>query len=164
MGFVKKLVLYSKEWRDEKTIKLYRAMTILLQRQRAYALEKIMQYSPNRALVFTYPCGWHGDVLFIAPYLVIVGPFESSTLIDQVASLSDRVALIMLEGGWTAEDVFREFGPFDIGVACLGAPISNVRRYVQKMFIINIKGPIGELLESIYQPADVEADVVIETE
>ncbi|WP_148682314.1 hypothetical protein [Pyrobaculum neutrophilum] len=158
---MRRLVVYSREWRDERTLKLYRALTVLLQRQRALILEEIARLSPARALVFTYPCGWHGDVLFIAPYVVAVGPFENTAVVDGVAALPDRVALVMLEGGWTAEDVFKEFGPFDVGIACSGAPLLGARRYVHKMVIARVEGPLGELIDSIFQPADAEADVVI---
>jgi hypothetical protein len=160
---VKRVVVYSREWRDEKTLKLYRALTILLQRHRVYILEKVLELRPTRALVFTHPCGWHGDALFLAPYVVAVGPFEASGAVELAASLPDRVAFVLLEGGWTAEDVFKEFGPFDVGVACIGAPVPSVRRYVHRMVVAKIGGVLGELLDSIYQPAEVDADVIIET-
>jgi hypothetical protein len=76
---VKKLVIYSREWRDEGVLKLYRAFSVLLQKHRAYVIEKVLELSPKRALVFTYPCGWHGDVLFLAPYVTALGPFQTSS-------------------------------------------------------------------------------------
>ncbi|AAL64438.1 hypothetical protein PAE2791 [Pyrobaculum aerophilum str. IM2] len=155
------LLIYSKDWRDEATLRLYKAFTVLLQKQRAYALEKIAAKSPARALVFTYPCGWHGDVLFIAPYVVAVGPFEKDAILEFVLALPDRVALTLLEGGWTIEEVFKEFGPFDIGVACVGAPVKGVRRYVHKMVIIKVEGPVGDLISTLYAPEEEEADEVI---
>ena len=156
------LLLYSKEWRGEDIQRLYKAFTVLLQRQRAYALEKIVAKAPNRALVFTYPCGWHGDVLFIAPYIVAVGPFERDAFIDMVLTMPDRVAFTILEGGWTLEEVFKEFGPFDVGIACEGSPVSGARRYVHKMIVIKVGGPMGELINTLYRPEDTEADEVIE--
>jgi len=159
---VRRLVVYSREWRGEETLKLYRAFTSLLQKHRVYIIEKVLQMSPARALVFTYPCGWHGDALFLAPYVVAVGPFETSSALELVASLPDRVAFIMLEGGWTAEEVFREFGPFDVGVSCVGTPLPDARRYVRKMLVARIGGPVGELLEALHKPAYDEADVVVD--
>jgi hypothetical protein len=159
---VKKLIIYSREWRNEEVLKLYRAFSVLLQKHRAYVIEKVLELSPKRALVFTYPCGWHGDVLFLAPYVTAVGPFETSGAVEFAASLPDSVALVILEGGWSAEDVFREFGPFDVGIACLGPPLPDVRRYVHKMIIVKVGGPLGKLLEAVYQPHNVEADVEIE--
>jgi hypothetical protein len=88
-----------------------------------------IELSPKRALVFTYPCGY---VLFLAPYVTAVGPFDISGTVEFAASLPDRVALVVLEGSWSAEDVFREFGPFDVGIACLGPPLPDVRRYVHR--------------------------------
>ena len=70
---MKRLVIYSREWLDEEVLKLYRAFSVLLQRHRAYVMEKVLELSPKRALVFTYPCGWHGDVLFLAPYVTVLG-------------------------------------------------------------------------------------------
>jgi len=159
---VKRLVIYSREWRDEEVLKLYRAFSVLLQRHRAYVIEKVLELSPKRALVFTYPCGWHGDVLFLAPYVTAVGPFETSGAVELVASLSDRVALVVLEGSWSAEEVFREFGPFDVGIACLGSPLPDIRRYVHKMIVVKVGGPLGGLLEVVYQPHYVEANVDME--
>ena len=75
---MKRLVIYSREWRDEGVLKLYRAFSVLLQKHRVYVMEKVLELSPKRALVFTYPCGWHGDVLFLAPYVTAVEPFETS--------------------------------------------------------------------------------------
>jgi len=83
---VKRLVIYSREWRDEEVLKLYRAFSVLLQRHRAYVIEKVLELSPKRALVFTYTCGWHGDVLFLAPYVTAVGPFETSDATGSPAS------------------------------------------------------------------------------
>jgi hypothetical protein len=100
--------------------------------------------------------------LFLAPYVTAVGPFETSGAVELAASLPDRVALVILEGGWSAEDVFREFGPFDVGIACLGAPLPDARRYVHKMILVKVGGPLGGLLEAVYQPHYVEADVEIE--
>jgi hypothetical protein len=68
----------------------------------------------------------------------------------------------VLEGSWSAEDVFREFGPFDVGIACLGPPLPDARRYVHKMILVKVGGPLGELLEAVYQPHNVDADVEIE--
>jgi hypothetical protein len=93
---VKRLVIYSREWRDEEVLKLYRAFSVLLQRHRAYVIEKVLELSPKRALVFTYPCGY---VLFLAPYVTVFGPFDTSGAVEFAASLSDNVALVMLEGG-----------------------------------------------------------------
>jgi hypothetical protein len=159
---VKRLVIYSREWRDEEVLKLYRAFSVLFQRHRAYVIEKVFKLSPKRALVFTYPCGWHGDVLFLAPYVTVLGPFETSGAVEFAASLPDRVALVVLESSWSAEDVFREFGPFDVGIACLGPPLPDVRRYVHKMIAVKVGGPLGKLLEAVYYPHHVEADVEIE--
>jgi len=91
-----------------------------------------------------------------------VGPFETSGAVEFAASLSDNVALVILEGGWSAEDVFREFGPFDVGILCLGPPLPDVRRYVHKMIVVKVGGPLGELLETVYRPHNVEADLEIE--
>jgi hypothetical protein len=159
---VKRLVIYSREWLDEEVFKLYRAFSVFLQKHRAYVIENVLESSPKRALVFTYPCGWHGGVLFLAPYATAVGPFETSSAVEFGASLPDRVALVILEGGWSAESVFREFGPFDVGIACLGPPLPDVRRYVHKMFVVKVGGPLEKLLEVVYYPHHVEADVEIE--
>ena len=78
------------------------------------------------------------------------------------ASLPDRAALVIPEGGLSAEDVFREFGPFDVGIVCLGPPLPDVRRYVHKMIVVKVGGPLGELLEAVYRPHNVEADLEIE--
>jgi hypothetical protein len=78
-------------------------------------MEKVLELSPKRALVFTNSCGWHGDVLFLAPYLTALGPFETSGAVELAASSPDRVALVVHEGGCSAEDVFREFGPLTWG-------------------------------------------------
>jgi hypothetical protein len=67
------LLYYSREWLNEEILKLDRAFPILLQKHRVYVMEKVLKLSPDRALVFTYPCGWHGDVLFLAPYVTAVG-------------------------------------------------------------------------------------------
>ncbi|MCY0890438.1 MULTISPECIES: hypothetical protein [Pyrobaculum] len=155
------LYIYSRDWRDERIYSLYRAFTVLLQKHRAYALERILEKRPSRALVFTYPCGWHGDVLFLAPYVVAVGPFDRGALVDFVMSLPDRVALTLLEGGWTVEEVFKEFGPFDVGVACMGAPVAGVRRYVHKMIVVKIGGPLGELISALYAPEEEDADEAV---
>ena len=74
---MKRLVIYSREWRDEGVLKLYRAFSVLLQKQRVYIIEKVLELSPKRALIFTYPCGWHGDVLFLAPYVTAVGALRN---------------------------------------------------------------------------------------
>ncbi len=94
--------------------------------------------------------------------MTAVGPFETSGAVELVASLPDRVALVVLEGSWSAEDVFREFGPFDVGIACLGPPLSDARRYVHKMILVKVGGPLGGLLEVVYQPHYVEVAVEIE--
>ena len=94
--------------------------------------------------------------------MTAVGPFETSGAVELAASLPDRVALVLLEGGWSAEDVFREFGPFDVGIVCLGAPLPDVRRYVHKMIVVKVGGPLRGLLEAVYRPHYVETDVEIE--
>ncbi len=91
-----------------------------------------------------------------------MGPFETSGAVELAAPSPDRVALVVLEGSWSAEDVFREFGPLDVGVACLGAPLPDARRCVHKMILVKVGGPLGGLLEAVYQPHYVEADVEIE--
>jgi hypothetical protein len=48
---VKRLVIYSREWRDEGVLKLYRAFSVLLQKHRVYVIEKVLELSPKRALV-----------------------------------------------------------------------------------------------------------------
>ncbi len=82
--------------------------------------------------------------------MTAVGPFETSGAVELAASLPDRVALVILEGSWSAEDVFREFGPLDVGIACLGPSLPDVRRYVYKMIVVKVGGPLGELLEAVY--------------
>ena len=125
-------------------------------------MEKVLELSPGRVLAFTYPCGWHGDLLFLAPYVVAMGPFEYDEVVDLVVSLPDRVAFTVLEGAWSVEEVFKEFGPFDVGVACQGPPLPNVKRYVWKLVVARIGGPLGQVLEAIYRPAETEADVYID--
>ncbi|MEZ0319506.1 MAG: hypothetical protein ABWK05_05905 [Pyrobaculum sp.] len=158
MRAVRRLIVYSREWRGD-VYGLYKAMSVLLQRHRTYVVEKVLELSPSRVLVFTFPCGWHGDVLFLAPYVVAVGPFDHDDLVDKIAAMPDRVALTVLEGEWSMEDVFTEFGPFDVGVACQGPPTPEVRRYVWKLVVAKIGGPLGQVLEAVYKPSEVEADV-----
>jgi hypothetical protein len=35
-------------------------------------------------------------------------------------------------------------------------------RYVHKMIVVKVGGPLGGLLEAVYQPHNVEADIEIE--
>ncbi len=93
--------------------------------------------------------------------MTAVGPFETSSAVS-AASLPDRVALVILESGWPAEDVFRESGPLGVGIACLGAPLPDAGRCVHKMIAVKVGDPLGGLLEAVYQPHYVEADVEIE--
>ncbi len=123
---MKRFVIYSRGRRDEGFFKLCRTFSVLLQKHRVYVMKKFLNYRPRGR----WPCGWHGDVLCLALYVTVLGPFETSGAVEFATLLPDRVALVILEGSWSAEDVFREFCPFDVGIACLGPPLPDVRRYV----------------------------------
>ncbi len=98
----------------------------------------------------------------LAPYATAVGSFETSGAVELAASLPDRVALVVLEGGWSAEDVFREFGPFDVGIAYLRAPLPDVRRYVHKMILVKVGDPLGGASRGGLPTAQCGADVEME--